>query len=85
MDVREKHKIHSQKYAYNLLNKLLDNRDTYFDRFNRLNSDGMRILRSLNRSLMESQAISPKIVKKIWKNPTYEYLREIKSRLDNQK
>ncbi|MCE4614712.1 MAG: hypothetical protein F7B60_04195 [Desulfurococcales archaeon] len=82
MDTKEKHRIHTQRYAYNLLDKLLDHRDRYFDRFNRLNSDGMRILRRLNRALVDSSIISPRIVRKIWRNPTYEYLREIRNRLE---
>ena len=86
MDTKEKHWIHSRRYAYNLLDKLLSDRDRYFDRFNRLNSDGMRVLRRMNRALMGSSLISPRIVKRIWRNPTYEYLSKIQKLLrDNDK
>ncbi|MCE4605987.1 MAG: hypothetical protein F7B59_01455 [Desulfurococcales archaeon] len=85
MDAKEKHRLHVKRYAYDLLDKLLSNREQYFDRFNRLNSDGMRVLRRLNRALMASSLVSPRIVKRIWKNPTYEYLNRIRDCLENKR
>jgi hypothetical protein len=81
MDSRDKKRIHKHRYAMDLLEKLLENRDKYFDRFNRLNSDGMRILRAINRSLNDSKSVSPRITRKTWRNPTFEYLVELYNRL----
>ncbi len=81
MDPREKKRIHKQRYALDLLEKLIENHDRYFDRFNRLNSDGMRILRAINRSLNDSKSLSPRITRKAWRNPTFEYLVDLYNRL----